>query len=86
MSTRESALKSNYEIFTQFSNTDKVNAYREFSGELLDSYWIDHKEECEQSDDIDALAWHLLDTYLESDEDYGYEQLIEIVLKNKENK
>jgi hypothetical protein len=86
MSTRESALKSNYEIFTQFSESDKVNAYREFSGELLDSYWIDHKQECDESDDIDALAWHLLDTYLESDEDYGYEQLIEIVLKNKENK
>ena len=82
----ESARKSNYEIFIQFSESDKLNAYREFSGELLDSYWIDHKKECDESDDIDALAWHLLDTYLESDEDYGYEQLIEIVLENKRGK
>jgi hypothetical protein len=83
---RSESTLSNYEIFTQFSESDKVNAYKEFRGELLDSYWIDHKQECDESDNIDALAWHLLDTYLESDEDYGYEQLIEIVLKNKENK
>jgi hypothetical protein len=83
---RTSALKSNYEIFIQFSDTDKVNAYREFSGQLLDSYWIDHKQECEESNDIDALAYHLLDTYIASDEDYAYEQLIEIILENKRGK
>lgn len=78
--------KSNYEIFTQFSNADKLSAYTDFSMELLNSYWIDHADECEDSKDIHALAHHLLDTYIQSDDDYAYEQLIEIVLKNKENK
>lgn len=77
---------NNYDVFSQYSNEDKVNAYREFSMELLNSYWINHAIECEQSKDIDALAYHLMDTYIESDEDYAYEQLINIIKESKVSK
>jgi len=83
---RNSALKSNYEIFIQFSESDKNSAYEQFAHDLLNSYWIDHAIECEQSKDLNALTEHLLVTYIESDEDYAYEQLIEIVLENKRGK